>query len=78
MKRSTSTVAACLGLLLAALVAHAADDQPSYMRQLFEDLTARRKLFQETPEEEIKYWFEYAGPLQVRDCVRACVCDNDD
>ncbi len=38
---------------------------PSYMNDLNEDLKARKKLFEDTPEEEIKYWFEYSGPLQV-------------
>ena len=30
-----------------------------------EDLTSRKKLFAETPPDEIKYWFEFPGPLQV-------------
>ncbi len=38
---------------------------PSYMMDLFEDLKARKKLFDDTPPEEVKYWFEYTGPLQV-------------
>ncbi len=38
---------------------------PSYMKDLTEDLKARRKLMEETPPEEVKYWFEYTGPLQV-------------
>jgi len=38
---------------------------PSYMKELTEDLKARRKLMEETPPEEVKYWFEYTGPLQV-------------
>jgi len=38
---------------------------PSYMKDLMEDLTARKKLMEETPPEEVKYWFEYTGPLQV-------------
>jgi len=63
----TSVKLACFGsVLLAALVATHAKDEPSYMRKLFDDLASRKKLFDETPEEEIKYWFEYAGPLQVR------------
>jgi len=37
---------------------------PSYMRDLVEDLKARKKLMEETPPEEVKYWFEYTGPLQ--------------
>jgi hypothetical protein len=45
-----------------------ADSPPRYMRALFDDLKARHKLFDETPPEEIKYWFEYAGPLQVSGC----------
>ncbi|KAL3788954.1 hypothetical protein HJC23_000238 [Cyclotella cryptica] len=40
------------------------DDPPSYMEELFEDLKARKKLMEETPPEEVKYWFEYTGPLQ--------------
>lgn len=40
-----------------------------YMDDLFADLEARKKLFKDTPEEEIKYWFEYSGALQVR-CTR--------
>ena len=38
---------------------------PSYMNGLVADLQARKQLFDDTPEQEIKYWFEYAGPLQV-------------
>ncbi len=38
---------------------------PSYMKELMEDLKARKKLMEETPPEEVKYWFEYTGPLQV-------------
>ena len=38
---------------------------PSYMNDLMKDLKARKKLFDDTPPEEIKYWFEYTGPLQV-------------
>jgi len=37
---------------------------PTYMKALMEDLAARKKLFDETPPEEVKYWFEYTGPLQ--------------
>lgn len=43
---------------------------PSYMHELFEDLAARKKLFDDTPPEEVKYWFEYAGPLQVSSYIR--------
>ncbi len=39
---------------------------PSYMKELMEDLTKRKKLMEETPPEEVKYWFEYTGSLQVR------------
>jgi hypothetical protein len=39
---------------------------PSYMNELMDDLKARKKLMEETPPEEVKYWFEYTGPLQVR------------
>ena len=38
---------------------------PSYMKDLNEDLKARNNLFEDTPPEEVKYWFEYTGPLQV-------------
>ena len=38
---------------------------PSYMKELMDDLTARTKLMTETPPAEVKYWFEYTGPLQV-------------
>ena len=41
------------------------ENPPSYMKDLFEDLTARTKLMEETPPNEVKYWFEYTGPLQV-------------
>jgi hypothetical protein len=41
------------------------DAVPSYMKGLMDDLVARKKLFDETPPEEVKYWFEYTGPLQV-------------
>jgi len=37
---------------------------PSYMKDLMEDLKARKKLMEDTPPEEVKYWFEYTGPLQ--------------
>mmetsp|Transcript_34732 Transcript_34732/g.73290 ORF Transcript_34732/g.73290 Transcript_34732/m.73290 type:complete len:765 (+) Transcript_34732:114-2408(+) len=37
---------------------------PSYTKDLMEDLKARKKLMEETPPEEVKYWFEYTGPLQ--------------
>jgi hypothetical protein len=40
------------------------NEVPSYMNGLMDDLKARNKLFDETPPEEVKYWFEYAGPLQ--------------
>jgi len=42
------------------------DSIPRYMEGLMKDLRERQKLFQETPPEEVKYWFEYTGPLQVR------------
>ena len=41
------------------------DIVPSYMGALFKDLKERKKLMEETPPEEVKYWFEYSGPLQV-------------
>ena len=39
---------------------------PSYVEPLMKDLKERKKLMEETPPEEVKYWFEYTGPLQVR------------
>jgi hypothetical protein len=41
------------------------DGIPSYMKPLMTDLVERKKLMEETPPEEVKYWFEYTGPLQV-------------
>ena len=41
------------------------DSVPSYVDSLMKDLRDRKKLFEDTPPEEVKYWFEYAGPLQV-------------
>lgn len=40
-----------------------------YLEKLFANLHERQKLFTETPANEIKYWFEYNEPLQVRECV---------
>eukprot|EP00549_Striatella_unipunctata_P010913 CAMPEP_0118674978 /NCGR_PEP_ID=MMETSP0800-20121206/1187_1 /TAXON_ID=210618 ORGANISM="Striatella unipunctata, Strain CCMP2910" /NCGR_SAMPLE_ID=MMETSP0800 /ASSEMBLY_ACC=CAM_ASM_000638 /LENGTH=720 /DNA_ID=CAMNT_0006570231 /DNA_START=30 /DNA_END=2192 /DNA_ORIENTATION=- len=40
------------------------DSVPSYMNELMDDLTARNKLMDETPPAEVKYWFEFSGPLQ--------------
>jgi len=40
------------------------DSVPTYMKSLFDDLKKRRELMEETPPDEVKYWFEYAGPLQ--------------
>jgi hypothetical protein len=47
---------------------------PSYMTGLLEDLKARRKLMEETPPDEVKYWFEYTGPLQVRFSFQLLYC----
>lgn len=41
------------------------DTIPKYMENLTKELRERKKLFDETPPEEVKYWFEYTGPLQV-------------
>ena len=41
------------------------ENPPSYMTELLEDLKARTKMMEETPPAEVKYWFEYTGPLQV-------------
>lgn len=48
---------------------------PSYMESLMKDLKERKKLFAETPPEEVKYWFEYTGPLQVRLQVYGCIAN---
>ena len=45
------------------------DALPSYMDPLMKDLRERKKLFDDTPPEEVKYWFEYTGPLQVSKSV---------
>lgn len=37
---------------------------PTHMKGLMEDLASRKKRFAETPPDEIKYWFEFPGPLQ--------------
>ena len=47
---------------------------PSYMKPLFQDLDDRKKLFDDTPPEEVKYWFEYSGPLQVSERVSIVFC----
>lgn len=49
---------------LESLVKPDKDYVPSHMLPIMEELVARKKLMEETPKEEIKYWFEYAGPLQ--------------
>ena len=36
------------------------------MKALFDELKERKKLMEETPPEEVKYWFEHTGALQVR------------
>lgn len=41
------------------------DSIPTYVEPLMKDLKARKKLMEETPPEEVKYWFEYTGALQV-------------
>jgi len=41
------------------------DSIPLHMEGLMKELRERQKLFEETPPEEVKYWFEYTGPLQV-------------
>jgi len=45
---------------------------PSYMGPLMKDLRDRKKLFEDTPPEEVKYWFEYTGPLQVGQTAAGC------
>ena len=51
--------------LVARRLSEVGDSVPSYMGPLMNDLKARQKLFADTPPEEVKYWFEYTGPLQV-------------
>jgi hypothetical protein len=46
------------------------DGIPAYMEGLTKELRERKKLFDETPPEEVKYWFEYTGPLQVRKTLK--------
>ena len=41
------------------------DSIPSFITPLLDELREREKLFEETPKEEVKYWFEYTRPLQV-------------
>jgi len=36
----------------------------SIVSPILDELRTREKLFEDTPPEEVKYWFEYAGPLQ--------------
>ena len=58
------------------------DAIPTYMNDLLEELKERKRLMEETPPEEVKYWFEYTGPLQVRKCRsisttrEICTCNN--
>ena len=59
------------GRRLSSEVKISKENPPSYMKDLFEDLKARTKLMEETPPAEVKYWFEYTGPLQVS-CPRHC------
>lgn len=51
------------------------DTIPKYMEALTKDLRERKKLFDETPPEEVKYWFEYTGPLQVSGKLSGDVTD---
>ena len=58
------------------------DTMPSYMNDLFQELKERKRLMEETPPEEVKYWFEYTGPLQVSGnrpilwTLEICMCNN--
>jgi hypothetical protein len=56
-----------------AAAAAAVVPPPPYMMATLQDLDARHALFDGTPPEEIKYWFEYSGPLQVRHAL-LCIC----
>ena len=49
------------------------DSIPLHMEGLMKELRERQKLFEETPPEEVKYWFEYTGPLQVSYPVWYCM-----
>jgi len=39
-------------------------DEHDHIESLHSELAAREKLFDDAAPEEVKYWFEYAGPLQ--------------
>jgi hypothetical protein len=63
----TGNASPMLGATRRQLSSAVGDTVPSYMEPLMKDLRERVKLFADTPPEEVKYWFEYAGPLQVSD-----------
>jgi hypothetical protein len=50
---------------LTSLTKPGKDYEPTYIKPILDELKERKKLMEETPPEEVKYWFEYAGPLQV-------------
>ena len=50
------------------------DSVPAYMGPLLNELKERKKLMEETPPEEVKYWFEYTGPLQVSLSSARVIC----
>ena len=60
-----STVINDMGRVARRQLSVVGDEIPGYMESLMKDLRERQKLFEETPPEEVKYWFEYTGPLQV-------------
>lgn len=62
---SNTDVSSSLGSLPRRRLSMIGDTIPNYMDGLMKDLRERKKLFDETPPEEVKYWFEYTGPLQV-------------
>lgn len=67
-KYSTSSSSAAARRRLSEVGSISKKNPPGYMKDLFDDLTSRNKLMTETPPEEVKYWFEYTGPLQVSVC----------
>mmetsp|Transcript_24339 Transcript_24339/g.55514 ORF Transcript_24339/g.55514 Transcript_24339/m.55514 type:complete len:204 (+) Transcript_24339:159-770(+) len=53
------------GIVSPRRLSTAFDSDGKHVETLKSELTAREKLFKDAPENEVKYWFEYSGPLQV-------------
>ena len=43
-----------------------------YVKDIKQELKDRQKLYDDAKPNEVKYWFEYSGTLQV--CILVCVC----